>query len=261
MKCKNCGTTNLPGVLKCIECNVPLTGSMLITEDESINLNNGVVLCKNCKTENPASALKCNKCNAPLTGSLAIRPKKSKPGHNTQDISKPKSELSTKDCLACGYPNRSKADYCASCGEELFSPGEVSSNIENNNTTLQTEHLKENKFSMPINKNSTINPWISSTPNKKFILEILDANYQPTGQCLEFNEDEAYLNRLNLEQNNSTITQKTQAIISFKDDRWILNDESELKTTFIRPTKDNPLSDGDVILMGNRLFKFTANNG
>ncbi len=53
-----------------------------------------------------------------------------------------------------------------------------------------------------------------------------------------------------------SITSRIQAVISRKDDRWFIEDKSEQKTTFVQANIPQPLKDGDIILLGNRLFVF-----
>ena len=69
----------------------------------------------------------------------------------------------------------------------------------------------------------------------------------------EYNE----LNRGNLDPDNFTISQKVQAVLTCKNGKWYINDQSTYKTTFILVSEETPLKSGDVILMGNRRFVFT----
>ena len=64
------------------------------------------------------------------------------------------------------------------------------------------------------------------------------------------------LNRDNTEQNNSSITSRQQAIVTRVDGHWYIEDRSEQKTTFVQAAKKVELHDGDIILLGNRLFEF-----
>lgn len=255
MKCKNCGTINPPGALKCQECNVPLTGSMLLTDADSPKVQKGTILCKNCNTENPATALKCSKCNAPFDGSLAIRPEEVPNLNATQQLEESKGKWDLVDCPSCGYPNKSIADNCVSCGESLHP--------KTSNTPTQEKKVTIATAPPPVsNKNATINPWVEAAPTavNSFALEPLDIHFKTMDKVLEFTGDDVLLNRANLEQDNATITQKTQASISRQGNQWVLNDRSEMNTTFIKMSSDYPLKDGDIILMGNRLFRFSTGN-
>jgi hypothetical protein len=73
---------------------------------------------------------------------------------------------------------------------------------------------------------------------------------------IEYQGEYVELNRENLEEENNTITGKLQAIVEFKDGKWFLTDKSRLNTTFIHPSVPTELKPGDIILFGDRQFKF-----
>ncbi|MEO5892618.1 MAG: FHA domain-containing protein [Ferruginibacter sp.] len=64
------------------------------------------------------------------------------------------------------------------------------------------------------------------------------------------------LNRMNLDPDNKTITSKTQATLYVKDNEWYIENNSELKTTFIQVLKPVKLEKGDIIIFGNKYFLF-----
>ena len=67
---------------------------------------------------------------------------------------------------------------------------------------------------------------------------------------------EVILNRANTEATNKTITGKEQARLVNIDNKWYLEDRSEMKTTFVRSSLPIELHSGDLILMGDRVFRF-----
>lgn len=228
-----------------------------------------MIVCKNCKTQNPSTALKCGKCNAPFDGSLALRAPE-KPNINATSQLHPSGQGWTiRDCPSCGYPNKSISDDCVSCGESLYptlnlkkQPADEVQPVMHAHTPksspdpvsapIQSENSEVSKMSR------TVNPWIEPEPDSlKFTLEMLDTDYSSLNRKLEFEGEEISLNRLNLESENSTITQKTQAVITRQNGGWKLTDQSDMKTTFIKPEAGHTLKDGDILLMGNRLFRFT----
>ena len=71
----------------------------------------------------------------------------------------------------------------------------------------------------------------------------------PSGNDFELNRD-------NTDPENSTITSKTQAVVSFEDGKWFIKDESELRSTFVQAARKVELQNGDLILLGNQLYKF-----
>ena len=72
----------------------------------------------------------------------------------------------------------------------------------------------------------------------------------------EYEGKHVILNRDNTEQNNPSITSRQQAIITNIDGHWYIEDKSEQKTTFVQAAQKIELHDGDIILLGNRLFEF-----
>lgn len=74
---------------------------------------------------------------------------------------------------------------------------------------------------------------------------------------LNFEGQETILNRSNADPENLTITSRQQASIALKNGKWTLTDLSDQQTTFVHPRKDGyELHEGDIILLGNRLFVF-----
>lgn len=94
-------------------------------------------------------------------------------------------------------------------------------------------------------------PSFSLTPVKK-----INEPQQP--KPLEFKGQEAILNRSNADPDNLSITSRQQASIAHVGGKWVLTDLSDQKTTFVHPAAGHELKDGDLILMGNRLFIFHA---
>ena len=66
------------------------------------------------------------------------------------------------------------------------------------------------------------------------------------------------MNRENTEVSNRTITSKEQAEIVFEDGHWYLLDRSELRTTFIQANRKIEIIPDDIIVLGDRRFKFES---
>lgn len=64
------------------------------------------------------------------------------------------------------------------------------------------------------------------------------------------------LNRENTESDNRTITSKEQAILNFENGRWYIENRSELDSTLIVVGRKLELNSSDIIMLGNRRFKF-----
>lgn len=87
---------------------------------------------------------------------------------------------------------------------------------------------------------------------------IVDEGEQDAPSMQTFRGDVHQLNRANLDPENRTITSRVQAVLSFVDGIWYIKDESALKTTYMYCADPIDLKDGDMILMGNRIFIFNC---
>ena len=66
------------------------------------------------------------------------------------------------------------------------------------------------------------------------------------------------LTRENTEANNRTITSREQAELIHEDGKWFILNKSELGSTYLKVSRKLELHQGDEILMGDRRFKFEA---
>lgn len=69
------------------------------------------------------------------------------------------------------------------------------------------------------------------------------------------------LNRDNTEPANRTITSREQAELTFEDGKWFITDKSELQSTYLGVNRKMEIQPGDIVMMGDRRFKFEADNG
>lgn len=76
--------------------------------------------------------------------------------------------------------------------------------------------------------------------------------YQP----ISYTGERIVLNRSNTDANNQTITSNEQASLTYKDGEWYLEDLSPNRSTMIRVDRPVKLNDGDIIMLGNRMFEF-----
>lgn len=79
-----------------------------------------------------------------------------------------------------------------------------------------------------------------------------EVNYNPT----TYSGEEIVLNRANTDPNNNSITSHEQAVLTFEDGDWYIENRSELRSTFIRVNGKVKLNSGDIIVLGNREFIF-----
>lgn len=213
--------------------------------------------CQNCGWSNPYGATVCEKCKQPLEsgqpslGSPVVQEsfspiqenlrktiRESRPyGSHSSDQSSPDSST----CPKCGYPLADGTEYCPSCGNAV--------NI-----------VSEDKPKKVIARNATINPW-ARRDNICTLLPI-DWNGNPISKASQTEEfqDSIMLTRSNTMPDNKTITSQEQAEMVYKDGHWCILDKSEQHTTFVLATREIELQNGDIVMLGNQLFRFNDGN-
>lgn len=242
MRCKNCGWPNKPNERECVKCHSPL-----VNDEEDV------------------SASYSGSANGNESYSQTVREEDvfgQNVGANFQNSAK-ESQV----CPKCGYPLRLGAEKCPNCN---FS-------IKGVDTSGYTNHQERNFDSRssdssrrptrmetnPSNSNGahyrgTINPYMMNLEmDPTFALKpVKRMNERHEFEELEFEGKEVVLSRNNTEANNPSITSRQQAVITRVDGHWFIEDKSEQKTTFVQAAQKIELHDGDLILLGNRLFEF-----
>ena len=189
--------------------------------------------CPNCGWDNADQNKRCEKCNAPLFFQ-----------GNESDIPSP---------IQVAGPIPPPKDETDRGGRTIFGK-----------TILDPIEGPDSKPGTPSNTSpstgGTIPPWamfgnamsyckltpLPSAPNERHLPNDLELK----GEYVE-------LKRGNLEPENYTISQKLQAVLTSRNGKWFIKDQSAFKTTYVLATEEVPLKNGDVILMGNRRFVFT----
>ena len=73
---------------------------------------------------------------------------------------------------------------------------------------------------------------------------------------LSIEEDEVYLSRQNTVPHDKSIDDEEQACLFFSDGHWFIEDRSRDNSTYVHAGAGIKLEPGDIIRMGDRLFKF-----
>jgi len=189
------------------------------------------------------------------------------------------------NCPKCGYPIRPDTVKCPNCGyllagQHVQQPSKPirlqdSSGYERRPTRLDVEpeqeamkktRTSEHQPTRRINgggANSrqfrgTVNPYMMDFQAEPvFVLTpIKRINERKPTEAIELEGSEVVLTRDNTEPGNPSITSGDQAVVTHVDGRWYIEDLSEQKTTFVQAGHKIELHDGDIILLGNRLFEF-----
>ena len=134
-------------------------------------------------------------------------------------------------CHECGSKIAITCSFCPNCGVRVHRPT-IRRQIKN-----ITETEPETK------------PHCSLT-----IIPEEEENILP--KRFEYEGNSIILNRENTEMSNRTITSKEQAEIVFDDGHWYLLDRSMLQTTYIQVNRKIEIIPDDIIVLGDRRFKF-----
>ena len=204
--------------------------------------------CEFCGWDNPQGKLTCEKCNKPLRSGVLDRSEvrsesvsfnNSRPTDrqvedtvNLKATVREDSQQVEGICPECGY--KLENGECPSCGF----PKDL------------------RKTRRPLRKKSED---IEEKSNRSFkLIPISEETGKPEGEELLFEEENVILNRDNTDSNNPTITSDQQANIVFEDGVWGIEDKSNLRTTFVQASSRIELHDGDLILLGNQLYRFES---
>lgn len=245
MRCKNCGWPNKPNEKTCVKCHAPLE-----KDDFDLNLP--------CESESNPHMPESGYAKTVREEDVFGRGRGE--GYDPHPI-QPENNTPSKPCPKCGYPVRPGTDKCPNCkfplndsttqsnykhtrmdsGDSYHKP----TRLNNNNTTKNVRRGTVNPYMM----NMGMDPSCLLKPLKR-----INERHEPEEQ--EYEGTEIILNRDNTEPNNHSITSRQQAILSNEGGHWYIEDRSDQKTTFVQATSKIELHDGDLVLLGNRLFEF-----
>lgn len=190
--------------------------------------------CPSCGYPVVGDFTTCPNCGMPMPASAAPKPEAPiKPAVNETSASASLAELGIPDhvtCQSCGTEVSINFSFCPKCGEKIHLP-----------TIRAIRHT----------------PVAAEPPKPKFTLELLLEEGEVTQpRTNEYQGDSVILNRENTEPDNRTITSKEQAEISCEDGKWFILNKSELGSTYIETNRKFEIQPGDVVVMGDRRFKF-----
>lgn len=252
MRCKNCGWPNKPNATNCVKCNSPLSGDSIDYEaNDSFNNNSSHPLNKTVREDDVFGDV-----SGGMQGS----------NHSFAQGTRIDSDAPAPlVCPKCGYPMRPGTEKCPNC---KFQISGYTSSTANADTTRATHPIQDTNNVRPTrmdnngktggNFRGTINPYMMNLEiEPTFVLKPLKRMEERHDfEELEYEGKEVTLKRDNTEKNNPSITSKEQAVVTNVDGRWFIEDRSSQKTTFVQAASKIELHDGDIILLGNRLFEF-----
>ena len=142
-------------------------------------------------------------------------------------------------CSQCNKEVPAEYSFCPHCGTKI-----ILKTIPSIRRQKAPSSVKEPE--MPIEKKCRL----VIIPEEDEQLEPISNLYEGTN---------IVLNRENTESDNRTITSKEQAVLDFENGKWFIENRSELHSTLIVVGRKMELNSGDVVMLGNRRFKFETN--
>ena len=213
--------------------------------------------CHFCGWDNPQGKETCEKCNKPLASNVIEDTKSVASNDNNHDRPtnrkdeepfNPKAtvrEISLDSevnnnavtaCPECGYPLEDKE--CSACGYIVGGVDPISEDVV-------------------VDPKKTVRPIRKGEKEGEFkLIPISEETGMPEGDELAYEGNEVVLNRENTDPKNTTITSQEQACLSFENGKWSIEDRSDYKTTFVQASRKIELQQGDLILVGNQLYRF-----
>lgn len=219
MRCQFCGWDNPQGKETCEKCNKLL---MINEPEQQSNANQSA----SNNHERPTN----RQVNESFNPKKTLR-------ESDLNASKTTGSASVDNkCPECGFDMED--GVCANCGYSVGIP-----------KTGDSEKVSDFR--------KTVRPQRKGDKEGKFTLTpISEETGHPEGETLSFEGNEISLNRNNTDPKNSTITSLEQAKICFKDGKWGIVDSSEYQTTFVQAFQSIELKSGNLILLGNQLYRF-----
>jgi len=214
--------------------------------------------CQFCGWDNPESNKSCEKCGKALADNVAqdvqfgarilqadsrnCRPTNLRNGESFSPkatVREGKNAGNTDACPQCGY--QLEQGKCAACGY-----GAGASKLE----------VKENPVEHECFGRATVRPVRKKVVRNFRLVPLSEKDGMPEGESVLFEGEQTVLNRANLDPKNETLTSREQAQVVWQDGHWYVEDKSELRTTFVQAARRIELQPGDILLMGNQLYRF-----
>lgn len=294
MRCNNCGWDNAPGCSSCVKCGHPLqadNGGYNNNPYQGVNVpnynqggepqprptvigtqaadipaprptrivNGPMMQDQQLKATVVQSPKSCPHCGYPVMGDFSSCPNcgaSIAPAPRPTTIQRPDGQPETPaaplagtvatgknsllnelgidetvKCDKCGAEVSIDFTFCPKCGERIHLP------------TVRAIRHKPTAAPEP--------------PKPKCRLTIIpEEDEQEVPVPNEYEGASIILTRDNTEANNRTITSKEQAELICEDGKWYVLNKSELSSTYLEANRKLEIQQGDVIVMGDRRFKF-----
>lgn len=229
----DCGYPLLPGTQVCPKCHRPVGGAPNPpSPSPADDAKKTVVISNPAQQMQGASPKVTERFVAPDQGSSS--PKKTErfvyPGDSEGKVQQPDQGASAKKT------------------ERFVSPGYQGSGV--NKKTVNIRQVQQNQPAQETEP--VVIPFCSLKPLAR------DGETTAVPAKRDFESPKVVLNRQNTDPENLSITSQQQAVLTFENGKWYIEDKSAYKTTYIRVTKKTELQNGDIVAMGDREFEFST---
>lgn len=270
MICKACGAKNADTDKYCRRCGVRLAEEKPEAEAASKQEPVSKKTVRIDKHDLGAQSLgfRIHECGYPLLPEMTVCPRCQRP------ISEPESDVAEEVPAPPVSKKTQVIDLRAAKATTILSksdlrslkPGDAIEQPLPKTVMVKRDEIpsKQDVPQAPVDKR-TINPYLRK--NNAVAPKSANAcSLQPIARFEEdavpnktnFDAQTVVLNRQNTDPTNPSITSRQQARLTFENGVWYIEDLSDLKTTFVRVARKTALQDGDIILMGDREFKFST---
>jgi hypothetical protein len=246
-RCPNCGWKNAEDKKNCEKCSSFLSPEKQHIDAGDSRSNSGGSIVPPPESHTAASTIK-GEISDKTAWDDQVHAGQNAGARNTNYKKDESNSEKAMIVCECGYSNVFDVKFCVSCSRAL-SPSDRKA--EAPPPFEEKQHFSGGQGMQ------TINPWIDKK-RTTFKLSIVPRAGENIASQHAFSGNSVNLNRANLEADNPTITSNVQAVVEFKNGEWYLSNHSAMKTTFIRVDEPLKLKDGDILLLGDRLFKFNC---
>lgn len=207
------------------------------------NLPPNAVSCPNCGLDlvEPSEDATPEPQSAPIQMADTPVPEIDKPtvvmGHTVKPQND-STETDTNVCDKCGTVVPGDIQYCPKCGERI-----------RQKTIIVRRKPKTQPKEDEIKK-------VEEPPVKCLLTLIPEDDEEIKTVTRDYEGKSIILNRDNTEPDNRTITSKEQAELTCEDGKWFIENRSSLSSTFVQANRKIELQAGDIIVLGDRRFKF-----
>ena len=296
MICKFCGLNNADDAAFCSRCGSPLRenrqAAPVASADPVVDDDKKTMRMETRPNETPAGGVMTHDCGYPLLPGMQVCPKCHQPVAGAATPPPPPPPISdAKKTMVISNPTQPVQESGPKVTERFASPNQGGSNPKKTERFV-TPGNSEGTIDMPQNPNPGssakkterfVSPGYQSAGVNKKTVNIHQVptkapqETQPvitprcslkplarTGETTElpakhdFENAKVVLNRQNTDPENLSITSKQQAVLTFENGKWYIEDKSAYKTTYIRVTQKTELHNGDIVAMGDREFEFST---